>query len=130
MKKWVKCLGISLLIASTLTISGCNEEKKYNEAKNAVQPMMQECLRTDFDLSSKETFAKSMEEHNKKKAEIDKKLKEMEELAKSDVKLNNDFQAFKKEFEDKDANIVTLEKGTFERKQSFKDKPFKVGQPW
>lgn len=132
MKKWVKCVGVSVLIASTLAISGCNEEKKYNEIKNELQPLMKDCLTMDYDTKSKDGFEKSMASHDEKRAVIDKKLAEMEELAKSEVKMNNDFQAFKKEFEEKDANIVGHEKYMYKQNMYWQEdhKDYKIAHPW
>ena len=89
MNKWMKLAGVSFLIVSTLAVSGCGEEKKYNEAKAKLQPLMEETIDMPF-KSSKDVKAMQeyMDKHAEKRAEVDQKLKELGELANLKKKMN------------------------------------------
>lgn len=132
MKKWMKIAGVSLLIASTLAVGGCGEEKKYNEAKNKLQPLMEETMNMPF-TSSKDInlMEADMKKHKEKRAEVDKKLQELGELAKSDVKLNNDYKAFKEDFERKDDSIWALNQNSIDVVKEYNNNNnFAIGHPW
>ena len=133
MNKWMKLAGVSFLIVSTLAVSGCGEEKKYNEAKAKLQPLMEETIDMPF-KSSKDVKAMQeyMDKHAEKRAEVDQKLKELGELAKSDAKLNNDYQRFKKEFEEKDERVWyhNEESINFAKKDYSGNNNYSIGHPW
>ena len=133
MNKWMKLAGVSFLIVSTLAASGCGEEKKYNEAKAKLQPLMEETIDMPF-KSSKDVKAMQeyMDKHAEKRAQVDQKLKELGELAKSDAKLNNDYQRFKKEFEEKDERVWyhNEESINFAKKYYSGNNNYSIGHPW
>lgn len=133
MKKWMKIAGVSLLIASTLAVGGCGEEKKYNEAKNKLQPLMEETINMPF-TSSKDVkqMEADMAKHAEKRAEVDKKIQELGEIAKSDAKLNNDYQAFKKEFERKDDSVWAINENSIEFVKTYYsgNNNYAIGHPW
>ncbi len=112
MKNYIKPVLLGIMIMCVLIISGCGEEKKYNETKNEVVQMMQEANNIDYQkvkekgLYTKEEYQQELdninqaiEEHKQVEEKIYVKLDEMAELSKSETKLNNDLLQLKKEFE-------------------------------
>ena len=130
MKPWMKKTGIVILLAATLVVGGCGEEKKYNEAKNALIPMIDECDSIKFNTDSIPDMEEAMKQHKEKRAVIDQKLKEMEELAKSDAKLNNDYLEFKKQFETQDNDIWKMREDMLNNKKQRQNSTYKYKGPW
>lgn len=130
MKPWMKKNGIVILLAATLAVGGCGEEKKYNEAKNALIPMIEECDSIKFDADSIPQMEEALKQHEEKRAVIDQKLKELEELAKSDAKLNNDYLEFKKQFEYQDNDIWKMREDLLKNKKNRQNSTYKYKGPW
>lgn len=86
MGKLFKALLVVFMVLATLVITGCGEEKKYNELKNQVMPAIEQITKVDAKGSD--------EEYNKRLKSvtdpIDKNIAEMKKLAVSETKLNND----------------------------------------
>ncbi len=91
MGKLVKFLLMSIMVLATLAMAGCGEEKKYNEMKNALVPQINAAMKlTDKDVNV-------LEKKNAAAwADIKAKVAEMQKLATSDTKLNNDLLNFQK----------------------------------
>ena len=130
MKPWMKKTGIVIFLGATLVVGGCGEEKKYNEAKNALIPMIDECDSIKFNSDSIPDMEEAMKQHKEKRAVIDQKLKEMEELAKSDAKLNNDYLEFKKQFETQDNDIWKMREDMLNNKKKRQNSTYKYHGPW
>ena len=130
MKPWMKKTGIVILLAATLVVGGCGEEKKYNEAKNALIPLMDECDNIKYNRDSIPEMEEALKQHKEKRAVIDQKLKEMEELAKSDAKLNNDYLEFKKQFEYQDKQIWDMREEFLKNKKYNQNNNYKYKGPW
>jgi len=97
-----------LLVLLCLLVAGCNEEEKYNTAKNEYQALYKECTSlqlltgerpklvngkyTESTLAINEDTLKKHDEYVQK---MDDKIAEMEKYATAKVEMNNDFQLIK-----------------------------------
>lgn len=90
-KNLILCL---VLVCVTLLMAGCHEEEKYNTAKN-------DFLKVEQQWSKIDPAEKNVKKHDELGKQLDTKISEMQEIAKSETKLNNDLISLKKEYKNK-----------------------------
>ena len=90
MKKRTRNMILTSLLVLSLAVAGCGEEEKYNKAKNALIPQIEKTWNLNYDKKDEAEAAWK---------KIDAQVKDMEKLAQSETKLNNDLLKIKKEIE-------------------------------
>lgn len=90
MKKMTRNMILTSLLVLSLAVAGCGEEEKYNKAKNALIPQIEKTWNLNYDKKDEAEAAWK---------KIDAQVKDMEKLAQSETKLNNDLLKIKKEIE-------------------------------
>ncbi len=96
MNRFAKIIIVGLMLLATLITAGCGEEKKYNELKNQVLPKIEGILNIKTDAGTGDEFTTLL---NSKSKSIETHLAEMQRLAASDLKLNNDYLKVKSVYE-------------------------------
>lgn len=90
MKKMTRNMILTSLLVLSLAVAGCGEEEKYNKAKNALIPQIEKTWNLNYDKKDEAEAAWK---------KIDAQVKDMEKLAQSDTKLNNDLLRIKKDIQ-------------------------------
>lgn len=105
MLKKLKPVSLLLLLACIMILfTGCHEEEKYNAAKNSFLQAEEEWSNAPCTIPSNDHKTVIDEEAVKKHEETGKtleaKLAELQKLAKSETKLNNDYLQVKEHYEE------------------------------
>lgn len=126
MKKLTNIFLLCMMVLSVILVSGCGNEEKYNTAKNEVLQLIETAKDSkiekpdyiksdDKKYSTQEYYQKRLaywdkriEEYKNNVKIIDEKLTKMEDLAKSDTKLNNDLISLKKEIKEKEKMQINI----------------------
>lgn len=104
MHKISRALCMLLLLSFAVLVAGCNEEEKYNTAKNELLQIQEECKESDKKLLTGEApiFAidqSVIQKHEEYVKQMDEKIAEMEKYATAKTEMNNDFLVIKKHHE-------------------------------
>lgn len=108
MKKMLKLMVVMMMVIAAVLTAGCGEEEKYNKLKNEVLQYAKETYAINMewqrpvnmrynDPVHKQRTDEKIAKVKARVPEYDKKMAELEKIAKKDSKLNNDFQQFKPE---------------------------------
>ena len=90
MKITTKALLVFILLITTLSITGCGEEEKYNKAKNAFLAAEQQLVKIDV---------KDITKHDALVKDLDTQIAAIQKIAASETKLNNDLIQVKQKYE-------------------------------
>ena len=126
-----------MLVLISLLAAGCNEEEKYNTAKNEYQQMREECYHLHLQLLTGEdqqyvngkwtesTLAlneEALKKHDELVPKMDAKIAEMEKYATAKVELNNDFARIKEDYRQHKAEWPSAVKQAQQKVENSKKK--------
>ena len=102
---------LAMLVLVSLLAAGCNEEEKYNTAKNEYQQMREEISRLELTTGedrklvngkwTESTLAineEALRKHDELVPKMDAKIAEMEKYATAKTEMNNDFARIKEDY--------------------------------
>ena len=100
-----------MLVLISLLAAGCNEEEKYNTAKNEYQQMREEISRLELTTGEDRKLVngkwtestltineEALKKHDELVPKMDAKIAEMEKYAAAKTELNNDFARIKEDY--------------------------------
>ena len=137
-----------MFVLISLLAAGCNEEEKYNTAKNEYQQMREECSRLRQQLVTGEdqkyingkwtesTLAVNEEaiaKHDELVQKMDAKIAEMEKYATAKVEMNNDFVLIKEDYRQYKAtwsSYIKQAKEKVENSKKKKTETIEESNPW
>ena len=87
-----------MLVLISLLAAGCNEEEKYNTAKNEYQQMREEISRLELTTGEDRKLVNGKWTESTLVPKMDAKIAEMEKYAAAKTELNNDFARIKEDY--------------------------------
>ncbi|MFC2525271.1 hypothetical protein [Selenomonas noxia] len=124
-----------LLVLMSLLIAGCNEQEKYNTAKNEYQQMREECSRLELTTGEDQKLVNgkwtastlavnedALTKHDELVQKMDAKIAEMEKYATAKVEINNDFALIKEEYRQHKVEWLSRVKQAKEKVENSKKK--------